>query len=237
MEQSSATVIDDLSLLLEDPSAFRRWCGYVGIEDVPGFLHADVPQAQVGPVRQWGQLQAAMRQARRQVNQGDAEAAAHTLVDVAHSDANPMDADGLRACAATLVPAIASRRLPPTARNELVLMGGIGGAAEIARRLTRRLRKRVSVRMVRDRLRHTNGVRKLGAGYYAVRYHPAATVSDWAASLIAQEGAISADELVKRILAQYPNGAQRAVNAWVYQDPGQLMVRDRKVVLRASDAA
>ena len=63
------------------------------------------------------------------------------------------------------------------------------------------------------------------------------TVGDWSADLIAREGAIPADELVRRILAQYPHGAHRAVNAWVYQDPGQLMVRDRKVLLRASDAA
>ena len=131
------------------------------------------------------------------------------------------------------MPVIATRRLPPTARNELVLLGGVGGAATLAKRLTRRLRRRVTVRMVRDRLRHTNGVAKLGAGYYAVRYHPAAPVAEWAEALLAQEGPIPAEDLVKRILVEYPNGDQRAVNAWVYQDPGRLLVRGRKVYLRS----
>lgn len=229
--EAHSTVIDDLSQLLEDPDAFRRWCGYVGIDDVPGFLHADVPDAQQGPVRQWCQLQAAMRQARRQVNQGDPEGAAHTIVSGLGESARKRG-EVVQLRAATLVPAVATRKLPPTARNELVLLGGVGGAAELARRLTRRLRRRVTVRMVRDRLRHTNGVSKLGAGYYAVRYHPAIPVADWAEALVAREGSIAAEDLVKRILAEYPHGDQRAANAWVFQDPGNLIVRDRKVFLR-----
>ena len=43
--EAQQTVFDDLSQLLEDPDAFRRWCGYKGIDDVTGFLHADVPDA------------------------------------------------------------------------------------------------------------------------------------------------------------------------------------------------
>ncbi len=229
--EAQQTVFDDLSQLLEDPEAFRRWCGYKGIEDVTGFLHADVPDAQQGPVRQWCQLQAAMRLARRQVNQGDPEGAAHTILSGLGGGVQTRG-ESIQLRAATLVPVIATRRLPPTARNELVLLGGVGGAATLAQRLTRRLRRRVTVRMVRDRLRHTNGVAKLGAGYYAVRYHPAAPVAEWAEAVVAQEGPIPADELVKRILMEYPNGDQRAVNAWVYQDPGQLLVRGRKVHLR-----
>lgn len=231
MQIDSSNPLDSLSRLLEDPESFRRWCGFVGIEDIPGFLHADVPEANGGPVRQWGQLQAAMRQARRLINQGDPEAAAQTLSGLLEAPDFPPDADGARLHAATLVPVVATRRLPATARNELVLMGGIGGAAEIARRLTRRLRKRVTVRQVRDRLRHTNGVHKLGGGYYAVRYHPAAPLEEWVAAIIAREGPVDADELVTRIMDAFPNGDPRAINAWVFQDPATLVVRDRKVHL------
>ena len=233
MDQKTPTPMEHLSQLLEDPDAFRRWCGYVGIEDVPAFLHADVPDAADGPVAQWAQLQAALRQARRQVNQGDAEAAARTLSGLLTRPDFPVSGEVGRIKAATLVPAIATRRLPPTARNELVLLGGVGGANELARRLTRRMRRRVTVRQVRDRLRHTNGVRKLGAGYYAVRYHPAIEVAAWAEARIRATGPIDAEELVKQILEEYPHGDRRAVNAWVFQDPGSLIVRDRLVHVRA----
>ena len=232
----ATTPMDHLSLLLDDPDAFRRWCGFVGIEDVPAFLHADVPAAEGGPVQQWGQLQSALKRARRQVNQGDPEAAARTLSGLLDRPGFQASGQATRTQAATLVPAVATRRLPPTARNELVLLGGLGGAAELARRLSRRLRRRVSVRQVRDRLRHTNGVRKLGAGYYAVRYHPAIEVADWAAARIQAHGPTDAEVLVKQILDEYPHGDRRAVNAWIYQGPGDLVVRDRTVHLRNEPA-
>ncbi len=121
-----------------------------------------------------------------------------------------------------------------SAREALEELGGIAGAKAIADKLDEVNQASVTVRQVRDRFRNTGGaVRKLGAGYFATRRCRDAPVGDFVQQLISSKGAMFANEVCGAILAKYPNGDERAVLAWLYQDPGPIAVRDDRVFVVA----
>ncbi len=114
---------------------------------------------------------------------------------------------------------------PPTVRRELARAGGLAGAHWLAARMASLTGEEVSVRMVRDRFRNIgSNVRKLGAGYYAMRDHPAPPLNKWAAWWIHARGPTPVPELIEAILKAYPYGDAKAVHAWIYQDPSPLLV-------------
>ncbi len=124
------------------------------------------------------------------------------------------------------------RRL--SAREALEELGGLAGAKAIAALLTETSGRQVTVRQVRDRFRNTGGaVRKLGAGYFATRRRRELPVADFVESLLDERSPVDAMDICQAVLSAFPNGDERAVMAWLYQDPGNIRVRDDRVSLRS----
>ncbi len=119
---------------------------------------------------------------------------------------------------------------PLTVRRALERAGGLAGAAWLADELQRETGEPLSVRMVRDRFRNIGShVRKLGAGYYALKDHPAPPLPRWAAWWVHARGPCPVADLVEAILKAYPNGDPRAVHAWLHQEPSPLVVTAGRV--------
>ncbi len=112
----------------------------------------------------------------------------------------------------------------------MVQLGGVAGARAVAELLTQSGGQEVTVRQVRDRFRNTGGtVRKLGAGYFATRQKRLPPVLHWVEARLNEKGQEPLNDLVAAILEAYPQGDERAIYAWIHQQPGVLNVRDNVV--------
>ena len=118
-----------------------------------------------------------------------------------------------------------------TPRLVLASAGGIASGSYIAKKLG------VSVRTVRDRLRHNgNSVVKLGGGYFALTGADIAPVLVFAERKTLQVGGkISVTELAEKVMQEYPHGSVLAIRGWLAQDPGRLCCVDGTITLIKRD--
>ena len=111
-------------------------------------------------------------------------------------------------------------------KGVLAHLGGIAGVHQIAEQCG------IGVRAVRDRLRGSSDVRKLGAGYFALVNLPVPPVERWTEAYLRLAGEIPFAELVEAIMTRFPWGHRRSVEAWLRQEPGRIGVRGLRVLLR-----
>lgn len=214
--------------LIPDGPIFRRWCARTGIGSLQEFVEVDLssaPEPWHGP---WSQVQDALREADA-ISRRDSPVKGWTALDrmLRRPPARVrVDAGVLRNLTPIIPPAAVPTRAPMSAREALVDLGGVAGARAIAARLSEHLGRSVTVRQVRDRFRNTGGkVRKLGAGYFSTGPTEHPPVLHWVEARLAQGGAEPVDDLLEALLEAYPNGDERAVRAWLHQQPGVLSVR------------
>lgn len=162
--------------------------------------------------------------------------AARPIFPLAHHPWASRDPTALGVAGAAVVRAIETDPTPLVdrpgryARQVLAEVGGVAGAAYIARRLAERFAEPCTARRVRDLFRHSGPtVRKLGAGYYALGDAPHPPVEEWVAARIVQLGPQEISQVVEDVLKAYPKGHARAVRAWIAQEPGRLRVRRERV--------
>ncbi|RME22711.1 MAG: hypothetical protein D6798_15190 [Deltaproteobacteria bacterium] len=111
------------------------------------------------------------------------------------------------------------------ARQCLALLGGVAGAAAIARLVSQRTGRAVRARAVREALRHGDVV-ALGAGFYALPQATELPLLPWLHSRLRRLGPRSVDDLIADILARWPHGDAVAVRAWLTQEPPGITVVD-----------
>lgn len=228
--------LEEVGALVGLPGAFALWCSENHVDDLPAFLHALIDGSVPGPSRVWADLQVALLQARQLRSNGDGDAAIRSIEKFLNRPGfPPRDAQDRRARAIALAGGLGTEDpTTPTARGELIRAGGLAGARYLADRLTDAEGREVSVRQVRDRLRHTHGaVRKVGGGYYAVREYPAVPVAQWLDSWLHAHGPKPFDHVVRLILHAYPHGDEAAVQAWLHQELGSVRMRGGVVEARS----
>jgi len=227
--------LDEVGVLVGLPGAFAHWCSEHDVEDLPAFLHALIDGSMPGPSRVWAELQRTLQRARDLRTSGDDEGAVHSLeAFLSRPGFASGDPEALHTRAVALVQQFEFDGAVATPRGELLRAGGLVGARYLADRMSEAEGRPVSVRQVRDRLRHSHGaVRKLGAGYYAAREHPALPVADWVERWLTAHGPQHVDSVIHAILDEYPHGDEAAVSAWLHQEPGHLRLRGQLVESRS----
>ncbi len=228
--------LHELGEALGLPVAFDYWCRSRGVRDLDRFLQMPLGLYHDDNDRLWADVQLALLQAMRHARQGDAQGARQvlgTLLDRPEFSRGSVEALERIGFGVPTVRHRPRHSRGPSAREVLVSLGGIASARAIADRLGELTGTPVSVRTVRDRLRHARGaVRKLGAGYFALGDQEAQPVLRWAENWLAERGEATVDELVDAILAAYPHGHRLSITAWAHQEPGRIRLRGERVSLR-----
>ena len=115
-----------------------------------------------------------------------------------------------------------------TAHAVLRDAGGVAGALYIATETAALTGYEITVRDIRDVFRHYGGgVRKIGAGYYAVRDSDAPDVFDWVCDNLTDEQRADRDIVTESVLDEYPHGDSRAVQCWFDQVGSDLVWPNR----------
>lgn len=220
--------------LIPDPRIFRRWCDRVGVTSLEHFTQEDLSGAPEPWRQAWTQVQTALVTADQASRTHGLTRGCATLDRLLRRSPAQICAEiGQLRNLTPIVPApVANPAAPMSAREALDRLGGVGGARAVAVLLTENLGRTVTVRQVRDRFRNTGGkVRKLGAGYFATQTFLGPPVLHWVESRITQLGNENIDDLVEAVLEAYPHGDRRAVRAWIYQHPGVLSTRGKRVTI------
>jgi len=226
--------LDLLEAVLPDGAMLKGWCRRLGIHSVLAFTEVDITLAPSTRQTRWSRVQRALRRARDQA-EAEGVLAGHRLLQrllepLAVAPPSPALAAALLPKAAR--PATPRPRRGLSARDVLSRLGGIAGARAIAEAMTAQSGEEVTVRQIRDRLRNTgDAVRKLGAGYFAVRAQKVEPVLDWVEARLEANGSEPVEGMLAAILENYPLGDARAIVAWLHQEPGRVVVRDEVVHL------
>lgn len=220
--------------LIPDGRIFRRWCDRAGVGSLEQFIEVDLSEAPEPWHGPWVQVQGALRVADGISRTESPAKGCATLDRLLRRPPARVRADVLTL--RKLTPIIGVKVQVPavrmSAREALDRLGGVAGARAVARMLSEHLDRTVTVRQVRDRFRNTGGrVRKLGAGYFATQGFRGATVLHWVESRLTERGGETLDGLCRAVLEAFPHGDERAVRAWIHQQPGVLSVRGERVRL------
>ena len=95
--------------------------------------------------------------------------------------------------------------------------GGVAAARYLADQLSARMGQSYGVREVRDLLRNYRGIRKLGAGYYALGESEMPSVDQWVTDFVEEQGRHDDGDVANAVLETYPHGSRRGVLAWLAQ--------------------
>ena len=231
---SAHSQIRALCDLIPNRHGFQRWCEQAEIRSLAAFVEADLR----GAPRSWAavgkQVQEALVEAHA-LFQADGSGPAVRLLERRLRRA-PGRIHATATTLQRLVPICAETTAEPgaklSAREALDRLGGVAGARAVAELLSSHHGREVTARQVRDRFRNTGGaVRKLGAGYFATRSFQGAMVLHWVESRLANGGGETKDSLCQAILGAYPHGDERAIRAWLHQQPGVVSLRGERVRL------
>ena len=222
---TEAPVFEELIGMISDRAALRKWATRAEVRSIDALLDAELTLAPITKLERWSALLSALNRLRAlaQSEPDQLEPGLRRALGLSHTATiSP------RLLAAFLAPAPEPKQLTP--REGLQRLGGIASARAIAQRMAAPHAPPPTVREVRDRLRNAgDGLRKLGAGYYALSGRRAEPVQSWAEARLRQLHREPVTGFCRAVLATYPHGDVRAISAWLHQSRGPIVLRREAV--------